>query len=65
MSTSVKTNWHVVGELFCSCMCVWGCPCQFHALPTHGRCESLDGLEIREGYFGSTRLDGTRFAVIY
>lgn len=65
MSTSVKTNWHIAGEEVGSCNCAWGCPCQFNALPTHGRCEALLGWQIREGYFGTTRLDGVRFARIY
>lgn len=65
MSTAVKTNWHIAGEEVASCNCAWGCPCQFNALPTHGRCEALAGFQIREGYFGTTRLDGVRFAQIY
>jgi hypothetical protein len=60
-----KTDWRIVGEETGSCNCAWGCPCQFNALPTHGRCEALVGLQIREGYFGETRLDGVRFATIF
>ena len=59
-----KTAWRIVGEETGSCNCAWGCPCQFNALPTHGRCEALVGLQIRDGYFGDTRLDGVRFASI-
>ena len=62
MSTQAKTNWRIAGEELGSCMCAWGCPCQFNALPTHGRCEGFGGFQIREGYFGTTRLDGVRFA---
>jgi hypothetical protein len=62
MSTQVKTHWRIAGESLGSCMCDWGCPCQFNALPTHGRCEGFGGWQIREGYFGTTRLDGVRFA---
>lgn len=65
MSTQSKTNWHILGELFCSCNCAWGCPCQFNAPPTHGNCQAFDGLEIREGYFGDTHLDGLLLAFIY
>ncbi len=60
-----RTDWRIVGEETGSCNCAWGCPCQFNALPTHGRCEALVGLHIREGYFGDTRLDGVRFASIF
>ena len=60
-----KTAWRIVGEETGSCNCAWGCPCQFNALPTYGRCEALVGLQIREGYFDDTRLDGVRFASIF
>ncbi|MGH8066606.1 MAG: DUF1326 domain-containing protein [Candidatus Entotheonellia bacterium] len=65
MSTPAKTHWRIAGEEVASCNCAWGCPCQFNALPTHGRCEALAGWQIREGYFGPTRFDGVRFARIY
>jgi hypothetical protein len=65
METTTKTDWRIAGEEAASCNCAWGCPCQFNALPTHGRCEALAGWQIREGYFGTTRLDGVRFAGIY
>jgi hypothetical protein len=60
-----KTDWRIAGEEAAACNCAWGCPCQFNALPTTGRCEALIGFQIREGYFGSSRLDGVRFARIY
>ena len=65
MSTPAKTKWHISGEEVASCNCAWGCPCQFNALPTYGRCEALVGFRIREGTFGTTRLDGVRFARIF
>jgi hypothetical protein len=60
-----KTDWRIVGEETGSCNCAWGCPCQFNALPTHGRCEALVGFQIKEGYFGEIRLDGMRFASVF
>jgi len=54
----------MAGEEVASCNCAWGCPCQFNALPTYGRCEGLIGCQIQEGYFGTTPLDGVRFARI-
>ena len=48
-----------------TCNCAWGCPCQFNALPTHGRCEALVAVRIREGHYGSTKLDGVTFATAY
>jgi hypothetical protein len=41
MGTATTTPWRLVGEEMASCHCAWGCPCQFNALPTHGRCEGL------------------------
>jgi hypothetical protein len=65
MSAPTKTPWCIAGEEVNSCNCAWGCPCQFNALPTHGRCEALIGFQIQEGYFGTTRLDGVRFVRIH
>ena len=65
MATPEKTRWRMTGDEVASCNCAWGCPCQFNALPTHGRCEALIGLQVREGYFGPTQLDGVRFARIF
>ncbi len=65
MSNSSQTKWHIAGEEAISCNCAWGCPCQFNALPTQGRCEAFGGWQIQEGYFGTTRLDGVRFALSY
>jgi hypothetical protein len=65
MGTTTTTPWRLVGEEVASCNCAWGCPCQFNALPTHGRCEGLAVVQIDEGHFGDTRLDGVRFARIF
>jgi hypothetical protein len=65
MSTTTKTNWRISGEQVGGCNCAWGCPCQFNALPTHGWCEAFAGFQIQEGYFGTTGLEGVRFANIF
>jgi hypothetical protein len=65
MATATTTSWRIAGEELAHCNCAWGCPCQFNALPTTGRCEAVLGWEIREGHFGSTDLSGTRFARLY
>ena len=36
MSAPAKTPWRIAGEEVNGCNCAWG-PCQFIALPTHGR----------------------------
>jgi hypothetical protein len=65
VETLAKREWRLAGEEIGNCNCAWGCPCQFNALPTHGRCEGFSARQILEGYFGDTRLDGVRFAGIY
>lgn len=59
------TAWRMVGEETATCNCAWGCPCQFNALPTHGRCEALVAVRIREGHYGATKLDGLTFVTAY
>jgi hypothetical protein len=62
MSEPTKTSWRIAGEQVATCNCDWGCPCQFNALPTTGQCEAFIAWQIKEGYFGNTRLDGARLA---
>ena len=58
-------SWRIGGEAVVLCNCDWGCPCQFNALPTTGRCEAVGVWEVRKGHFGPTGLEGVRFARIY
>jgi hypothetical protein len=60
-----KTAWSVSGEELASCNCAWGCPCQFNALPTTGRCEAFVAFRIDSGHFGDTPLDGVIFAGVF
>jgi hypothetical protein len=60
-----KTPWSISGEEIASCNCAWGCPCQFNALPTTGRCEAFVAWSIEKGHFGDTSLDGVVFAGVY
>ncbi len=62
MSEATKIKWRIAGEQVVSCNCNWGCPCQFNALPTTGRCEGIGACQINDGYFGDHRLEGVRFA---
>lgn len=57
-----STKWEFEGREFVNCNCAYGCPCQFDALPTHGNCKAIVGLQIDKGYHGTTRLDGLRVA---
>ncbi|MBB3238087.1 DUF1326 domain-containing protein [Phyllobacterium endophyticum] len=57
-------KWTLVGREFVHCNCAYGCPCQFNALPTHGNCCAVLGVEIDQGHHGETKLDGLRCAII-
>lgn len=60
-----KTPWRIAADEVATCNCAWGCPCQFNALPTTGRCEALVAARIRDGHFGDTPLGGVTFAAAY
>ncbi len=57
-------DWEIRGAKISACNCNYGCPCQFNAPPTHGRCEGVDVLEIEEGHFGDISLDGLRVGML-
>lgn len=58
-------SWRITGEEVGGCNCAWGCPCQFNALPTRGRCEGFVTVRVATGHFGQVRLDGVRFAMAF
>lgn len=62
MADAIK--WKISGDEIVSCNCDWGCPCQFNAPPTHGRCEALMACRIRDGFYGTTALNGVLFACV-
>src|SRR5438105_2512727 len=57
--------WTIHGREFTNCNCAYGCPCQFNALPTHGDCYAVMGIQIDKGHHGSVKLDGLRMAGIF
>jgi hypothetical protein len=61
--TDVK--WTIRAREFVNCNCAYGCPCQFNALPTHGDCKAVAGMEIETGHHGATKLDGLKFVGIF
>ena len=61
--SSIK--WRIRGEEVVSCDCSWGCPCQFNAHPTNGRCEAIAAFEIHQGHYENVSLDGIRFLRVY
>jgi len=61
----IDVQWTIKAREFVNCNCAYGCPCQFNALPTHGFCEAVTGMEINKGHHGDTPLDGLRFVGIF
>jgi hypothetical protein len=61
----MSVEWYVEGTQFGSCNCIYACPCQFEALPTHGDCRGFEVLRIERGHHGPTLLDGLSAAMIY
>jgi len=59
------TTWSLHGKEFANCNCAYGCPCQFNALPTYGKCWAVVGIQIDRGHHGSTSLDGLKLAGIF
>lgn len=57
------SDWRLEGEWIKNCNCAFGCPCDFNAPPTNGRCQGLVGMRITRGHFEGTSLDGLMFAV--
>lgn len=57
-------EWSMEGIEFVNCNCAWGCPCQFHALPTYGNCRAYGFVQIEKGHFGDVPLDGLRWGIM-
>jgi hypothetical protein len=60
-----ETKWNLHGREFANCNCSYGCPCQFNALPTHGNCWAVVGIQIDKGNHGDVDLGGLRVAGIF
>ena len=56
-------TWQLNGKVLVACNCDWGCPCNFNARPTTGKCEGGWTWQVEDGSFGATRLDGLSFSV--
>lgn len=52
-----KIKWRMRVYYLDSCNCNWGCPCQFNAPPTNGKCEGVGGIHIIEGSYGDVKFD--------
>jgi hypothetical protein len=55
--------WQLNGNVLIACNCDWGCPCNFNARPSRGKCEGGWIWVIGKGHVGNTRLDGLGLAL--
>ena len=60
----MSDKWMIRGREYGNCNCDWGCPCQFSAPSTYGKCEAIVSGIIEEGYFNDTRLDGLNWVIL-
>jgi hypothetical protein len=56
-------KWSLRGQVLVTCNCDWGCPCNFNARPTTGKCEGGWTWTVEHGEFGQVGLDGLNFSV--
>ena len=64
MTVQSSTSWRLKGNLIAACNCDWGCPCNFNAPPTDGKCQGPYVWYIEEGRFGETVLDGLYMCLV-
>ena len=57
-------QWTIDGVEYGNCNCDYGCPCQFSAPSTHGKCEAIVCGRINQGHFNDTTLDGLKWAMV-
>lgn len=56
-------SWTTKGTVLISCNCDYGCPCNFNALPTAGKCEGEWTWHVEQGAYGATDLSGLTFTL--
>jgi hypothetical protein len=55
--------WSLKGTAIVACNCDYGCPCNFNALPTTGKCEGGWTWNVDRGTYDDVVLDGLSFSV--
>lgn len=56
-------TWSLKGSVLVACNCDWGCPCNFNARPTKGKCEGGWTWHVDRGRYADVPLDGLNFSV--
>jgi hypothetical protein len=55
--------WTLKGQVVVACNCDYGCPCNFNARPTTGKCEGGWTWHVDKGRYDDVPLDGLNFSV--
>ena len=55
--------WNLKGQVVIACNCDYGCPCNFNARPTNGKCEGGWTWHVEEGGYDGVDLAGLNFSV--
>jgi hypothetical protein len=56
-------GWNLKGQVVIACNCDYGCPCNFNARPTTGKCEGGWTWHVAEGECEGVPLGGLNFSV--
>lgn len=59
----MTNTWNLRGDVLVACNCDWGCPCNFNAPPTKGKCEGGWTWHVAHGRYADVTLDGLNFSV--
>ena len=55
--------WTLKGTVLIACNCDYGCPCNFQALPTSGKCEGEWTWHVEQGGYDGQDLAGVTFTL--
>jgi hypothetical protein len=59
----VHPTWALNGTVLIACNCDYGCPCNFNARPSRGKCEGGWTWHVERGSFNGLSLGGLNFSV--
>ena len=61
--TEQQPSWTLNGTVLIACNCDYGCPCNFNARPSRGKCEGGWTWHVERGSFDGVSLEGLNFSV--
>lgn len=63
MPSIEPARWALSGTVLIGCNCDYGCPCNFNAPPTQGKCEGTWTWHVDRGHVDDVALDGLNFTI--